>query len=156
MMHLLLATVLALTPAQLGGEVKVYFSKGSGIPGKVVAVTRKAPDHGVARYAIEQLIAGPTKAERRRGLHSELTGRLRGKSDCGADFTLKIAHGTATLRFCRTVWGSGVGGDARALHTIDATLKQFRSVKKVITLDEDGRCLFDQSDRGTSCVTGHE
>ncbi|MEV1246841.1 GerMN domain-containing protein [Nonomuraea sp. NPDC050022] len=156
MMELLMATVLALSPAQLTGEVKVYFSKGDGIPGKVVAVTRKAPDRGVAKFAIEQLIAGPTKAERGRGLRSELTGRLRGPSDCGADFKLKIKDGKATLRFCRTVWGSGVGGDARALHTIAATLKQFKSVKKVITLDKDGRCLFDQSDAGTSCITGHE
>lgn len=156
MMELLMATVLALSPVQMGGEVKVYFSKGDGIPGKVVAVTRKAPDRGLARFAIGQLIAGPTKAERRKGLHSELTGRLRGPSDCGADFKLKIKDGTATLRFCRTVWGSGVGSDARALHTISATLKQFKSVKKVISLNKDGRCLFDESDAGTSCLTGHE
>jgi hypothetical protein len=49
-----------------------------------------------------------------------------------------------------------VGGDARILRTIDATLKQFRTVKKVVTLAKDGRCLFDQSEAGTSCVTGHE
>ncbi|WP_219466523.1 GerMN domain-containing protein [Nonomuraea rhizosphaerae] len=151
-----MATVLALTPAQMGGEVKVYFSKGYGIPGKAVAVTRKAPDRGVARYTIEQLIAGPTKAERAKGLRSELTGRLHGESDCGGDFKLKIERGTATLRFCRMVWGSGVGGDARALHTIETTLKQFRSVKKVISLNQDGRCLFDMTDNGTSCLTGHE
>jgi hypothetical protein len=54
------------------------------------------------------------------------------------------------------VWGNGVGGDARILRTIDATLKQFRTVKKVVTLGKDGRCLFDQTDAGTSCVTGHE
>ncbi|MEU8248191.1 hypothetical protein [Nonomuraea sp. NPDC048916] len=156
MKELLIATVLAVSPPP-AAEVKVYFSKGFDIPGKVVAVTRKAPDRGVARFAVEQLIAGPTRAERRRGLHSELTGRLRGRSDCGgADFTVKIKRGVATLRFCRTVWGNGVGSDARVLHMIDTTLKQFGTVRKVVTLDKDGRCLFDQTDAGTSCLTGHE
>ncbi|MFC5815369.1 GerMN domain-containing protein [Nonomuraea harbinensis] len=160
MKELLLATVLttglALTPAQTTADVQVYFSMGHGVPGKVVPVTRTSPHAGVARFAVEQLIKGPTAAERRRGLHSELTGKLRGRSDCGADFTLKIRKGTATLRFCRTVWGSGVGSDARALRTIEATLKQFATVKKVVTLARDGRCLFDQTDSGRSCVTGHE
>jgi hypothetical protein len=35
-------------------------------------------------------------------------------------------------------------------------LKQFKSVKKVISLNKDGRCLFDETDAGTSCLTGHE
>lgn len=155
MRELLMATVLAISPVQ-AGDVKVYFSKGFDIPGKVVAVKRHAPHSGVARFAIEQLIKGPTKAEKRRGLHSELGPQIRGKSDCGADFQLKIKSGMATLRFCRTVFGLGTGGDARILHTIDRTLRQFPSVKKVITLAKDGRCLFDQTDEGTSCITGHE
>ncbi|NUW41078.1 GerMN domain-containing protein [Nonomuraea rhodomycinica] len=180
MKELLVAAVLALSPAQAAGspaapapdspvqavpaggasgkprEVKVYFSKGHGIPGKVVAVTRKAPDRGVARFAVQQLIAGPTKAERRRGLHSELTGKLRGRSTCGADFTVAIRKGVATLRFCRTVVSDGVGGDARALYTIDRTLKQFAGVRDVISLDKKGRCLFDQSGTGRACLTAHE
>ncbi|MEV4219991.1 GerMN domain-containing protein [Nonomuraea sp. NPDC049725] len=157
MKELLMATVLALSPVQAPGTtVKVYFSTGNGFPGKVVAVKRIAPHSGVARFAVEQLIKGPTAAEHRRGLRSELGKQIRGRSDCGADFSLTIKSGTATLRFCRTVWGNGVGGDARILRTIDATLKQFRSVKKVVTLDKKGRCLFDMSDAGTSCRTGHE
>jgi hypothetical protein len=160
MKALLLAGVLALTPAQTSAaapaEVTVYFSKGYGIPGAVVPVTRTSPHAGVARFAVEQLIKGPTKAERRRGLHSELTGKLRGRSDCGADFRLRIRKGTATLRFCRTVMGAGLGSDARALWTIERTLKQFPSVKRVVTLARDGRCLFDQTDSGRSCITGHE
>ncbi|MFI6293031.1 hypothetical protein ACIBEJ_15690 [Nonomuraea sp. NPDC050790] len=158
MKELLMAVVLAISPAHAGTAqtVKVYFSKGYGIPGKAVAVTRKAPDRGVARFALLELINGPTEAEKRRGLHSELGGQIRGRSDCGADFMLKITSGTATLRFCRTVFGLGVGGDARILHTIDKTLLQFRSVKKVVTLDREGRCLFDTTDAGTSCLTGHE
>jgi hypothetical protein len=159
MKELLMATVLALSPVQASTEVtevKVYFSSGFGIPGKVVPVNRTAPHTGVARFAIEQLIKGPTAAERRRGLHTELRGQLRGRSDCGADFSLKIKKGTATLRFCRTVWGNGVGSDARVLRTIEVTLKQFGTVRRVITLDRKGRCLFDQTDAGTSCRTGHE
>ncbi|MFE3447341.1 GerMN domain-containing protein [Nonomuraea sp. NPDC059194] len=155
------APALATTPAQAfktssGKTVKVYFSADFDVPGKVVAVTRKAPNSAVGTFAIQQLIKGPTKTERKRGLHSELGPQIRGKSDCGADFKLSISKGTATLRFCRTVFGLGVGGDARILHTIDRTLRQFGTVKKVITLDKDGRCLFDQTTNGTSCITGHE
>ncbi|MEU7897063.1 GerMN domain-containing protein [Nonomuraea sp. NPDC049152] len=164
---LVLATALAMAPAlalmpasasaaSSGPTVKVYFSADFDIPGKVVAVTRKAPDSGVATFAVKQLIKGPTKAERKRGLHSELGPQIKGKSNCGADFKLSITKGTATLRFCRTVLGLGIGSDARVLHTIDRTLRQFGTVKKVITLDKDGRCLFDQTDAGTSCITGHE
>ncbi|GAA3313025.1 hypothetical protein [Nonomuraea dietziae] len=68
MKELILATALALTPATATGPtVKVYFSADLGIPGKVVAVSRKAPDSGVAKFAVQQLIKGPTKAERKRG-----------------------------------------------------------------------------------------
>ncbi|MFD2355552.1 hypothetical protein ACFSTC_49200 [Nonomuraea ferruginea] len=130
--------------------------RGTGCPARSCRSPGPPRTPAVARFAVEQLLKGPTAAERRRGLHSELTGKLRGRSDCGADFTLKIRKGTATLRFCRTVWGSGVGSDARALRTIEATLKQFATVKKVVTLARDGRCLFDQTDSGRSCVTGHE
>lgn len=151
-----MAAVLALSPAHAGPTVKVYFSKGYGIPGTVVPVTRTSPHSGVARFAVEQLIKGPTAAERRRGLHAELGSQIRGRSDCGADFRLRISKGTATLRFCRTVYGNGVGGDARILRTIEATLKQFRTVTRVVTLAKDGRCLFDQTDAGTSCLTGRE
>ncbi|MBB6350764.1 GerMN domain-containing protein [Nonomuraea muscovyensis] len=163
MKELLMATVLTLSPAhaagsptQAGTTVKVYFAKGFGIPGKLVPVTRTAPHRGVARFAVEQLIAGPTAKERARGLHSELAGALRGRSTCGADFTVKIAKGTATLRFCRTVMGNGIGSDARVLNMIGTTLKQFATVKKVVALEKNGRCLFDQTDRGTSCLTGRE
>jgi hypothetical protein len=170
MKELLAATVLALSPVQAvstpaesalpparaGGVVKVYFAKGFDIPGTMVPVTRRAPHRGVARFAVEQLIAGPTRAERRRGLHSELTGSLRGKSDCGAAFTIKITKGTARLRFCRTVIGGGTGSDARVLNMIGTTLKQFGTVQKVVVLDKSGRCLFDQTERGTACLTGRE
>ncbi|WP_101783848.1 GerMN domain-containing protein [Nonomuraea indica] len=163
MRELLMATVLALSPApaagsptQAGSTVKVYFAKGFGIPGKLVPVTRKAPHQGVARFAVEQLIAGPTAKERARGLHSELAGALRGRSACGADFTITIRKGTATLRFCRTVMSNGVGADARMLNMIRTTLRQFATVKKVVALDKSGRCLFDQTERGTSCLTGRE
>jgi hypothetical protein len=153
MKELLAATVLVLSAPAQGHEVKVYFSKGLGAPGELAAVTRTAPGPAVARFAIEQLIAGPTKAERRRGLRSELSSQIKGPSDCGADFRLTIAKGTATLRFYRMVVGQGVMGDARILAALQATLKQFGSVKKAVVLDKDGGCLF-AADTANRCRTG--
>ncbi|WP_127939887.1 hypothetical protein [Nonomuraea polychroma] len=60
-----------------------------------------------------------------------------------------VEKGTATLRFCRKVVGHGVMGDARILAAIQATLKQFGSVKKAVVLGKGGSCLFaaDAADR---------
>ncbi|MEU6997084.1 GerMN domain-containing protein [Nonomuraea sp. NPDC046570] len=159
MKEILLAASLFLAPAAPAHNVKVYFvapPPNDGIPAKVVPVSRKAPDSGVAKFALQQLILGPTKAERRKGLTSDLGRRIRGRSDCGADFQLKIKKGVAKVRFCRTVWGTGVGGDATVLHQIETTLRQFPSVRKVISLDKDGRCLFEQTNSGRVCLGGRE
>jgi hypothetical protein len=71
---------------------------------------------------------------------------LKGASSCGgASFTLTIAEGTATVRFCRLVSSAGVGQDARVQSQINATLKEFPSIHHVVVLDNEGHCLFDMS-----------
>jgi hypothetical protein len=54
-------------------------------------------------------------------------------------------QGTATLRFCRTIVSPGIGTDARIQAEINATLKQFSSIKKVVILNKDGHCFGDTS-----------
>jgi hypothetical protein len=110
---------------------------------RVVPVDRTAPSSSVARYSIEQLIAGPTATEQRRGLAPAV--RLRGASNCGSDFTITLRNGTARLQFCRPVMSAGVGEDARAISAINATLKQFPTVNRVVVLTDRGNCLGDQS-----------
>lgn len=128
--------------------VKVYFSKhpeSDDDPTKTFAVNRVSPTSGVGRYALEQLIAGPTAKERDAGYFSDVK-LLDDTSNCdGADFTLIIKNGVATLEFCRTFDAVGTLSDGRANETIKATLLQFPTVKKVIILDKDGHCQFDLS-----------
>jgi hypothetical protein len=81
-----------------------------------------------------------------------------GPSSCAglADFTLTLNKkgtvpetGTATLKFCRATSSPGVGADARVTSQINATLKQFSTIKKVAILTKDNQCFGDMS--GLNC-----
>jgi len=84
---------------------------------------------------------------------------LSGSSNCsaplpvgGPEFTLTLNKkgtvpetGTATLKFCRTINSGGIGADGRVQAEINATLKQFTNIKKVVILTKDGHCFADES-----------
>lgn len=110
---------------------------------RVRAVRRTTTQPAIARFAVEQLITGPTPSERQQGLRSAV--RLTGNSNCGRDFTLSITNGTARLKFCRRVVSNGIGDDARTMTAITSTLQQFSTVDRVIVLDRNGDCLGDES-----------
>jgi len=156
---------LAVTTSQTAADfpIKVFFSK---FPDSidtnfntVFPVNRVAPTTAVGTYAIQMLIAGPTLDERSVGYFSELNSMLSGPSTCsaphpvgGPDFTLtlnkkgsKSENGTATLQFCRTITSSGIGTDARVQAEINATLKQFATIQKVVILTTGGHCFGDES-----------
>jgi spore germination protein GerM len=134
--------------------VKVYFSKhpdSDNLPRMVFAVDRVSPTLGVATYAIGQLIAGPTSAEKAQGYYTPLAGALSGTSTCnGADVKITLnwnrTHsetGTATLQFCRTVPGFGDTGAIVVRNEITSTLMQFPNIKKVVIVYKDGSCFDD-------------
>lgn len=128
--------------------VKIYFSKhpdSDNDPAKVFPVVRQSPDLSVGAFAVAELLKGPTSAETTQGYFT--TARLRtDESNCdGRDFTLVISGGTATLKFCRRFDHLGVVADGQAKSTLDATLKQFNSVQRVVILNRDGNCEFDLS-----------
>lgn len=137
--------------------VKVYFSKSPESENNfqvVYPVERVSPTAGVATFAIQQLIAGPTTAEKQAGYYSELSKALTGPSSCptGSDFTLTLnkkgakgEQGTATLKFCRTLSSAGIGTDARIHTEITTTLQQFPTIKKVVILTSAGHCFGDES-----------
>jgi hypothetical protein len=149
---------LAVRADESGRQILVYFSRRPESDDDLTAVfpvTRAAPDAGVARAAIQALVAGPTPAEADAGYFSELGQMLVGPSSCGGDdFTIRITDGLATLRFCREVSSAGIGQDARAQSAIEATLTQFATVRRVRTLSRDGDCLFDMSGENR-CLTAH-
>ena len=121
-------------------------------PNAVFAVHRTSPTLGVATYAIQQFIAGPTKSEAASGYFTELHGALSGSSNCnGADFKIALnTHGstpqtgTATLQFCRQLSLPGDLSDPRIKAEITRTLTQFSNIKTVI-LTYDGHCFADMS-----------
>ncbi|WP_017305262.1 GerMN domain-containing protein [Spirulina subsalsa] len=126
--------------------VRVYFAKSPESDEDftyVEPVWRKTQSQGVARFAVNQLMVGPTEAEARLGLKSLL--ELSGPSNCGEDFKLAIAQQVADLQFCRQVMLKGLGHDAQLLSTLEATLKQFPTVDQVVIRDRNGNCLADQS-----------
>lgn len=128
--------------------VKVFFSKhpeSDDDPSKVYGLARIAPDLKVGTYAVSELLKGPTEAEQKLGYFR--TARLRSsESNCaGKDFTLIVANGIATLRFCRLFDLIGTISDGQAESEIRATLNQFPTVQKVVILDRNGDCLFNLS-----------
>ncbi|HEU5440306.1 MAG TPA: GerMN domain-containing protein [Ktedonobacterales bacterium] len=136
--------------------VLVYFSRhpdSDNDPTKVFSVQRQSPTLGVATYAINQLIAGPTAAEQAQGLYTPLTESLSGTSNCGsADFKITLDHrgskaetGTATLQFCRTTSLAGDLTGPRIKAEITKTLTQFSNIKQVVILNKDGECFDDLS-----------
>lgn len=149
------------TPASY--PVKVYFSRhpdSDNSPNAVFPVQRVSPTLGVATYAIQQLIAGPTAAERGAGYYTELTAAISGTSNCGgADFMITLDHrgpkpqtGTATLQFCRTVALPGDLSGGRITAEITAILKQFPNNKQVAILTSSGNCFDDLSGRN-ACLS---
>lgn len=126
-------------------QVKVFFptSESNDDFTEVQPVTRTTDNLGVARFAINQLIAGPTNSEQQKGLTDVLD--LAGESTCGQDFRITINRGVALLRFCRDVPTAGVGDDARIKTAINKTLKQFSTVNQVVILNKNGNCFKDAS-----------
>lgn len=137
-------------PAIGGSTVQVYFSRRPGSessPSSVYPVSRVAADRAVATAALAALVEGPNAAERAAGYYSELGGALTGPSTCsGRDFGIAIADGTATVRFCRAVASAGGARDARIQSQIEATLRQFSTIRTVRLLANDGGCLFGRSE----------
>ncbi|MGZ3667702.1 MAG: GerMN domain-containing protein [Ktedonobacterales bacterium] len=152
------ATTAAATVTSTPGGylVKVYFSRHPDTdnnPAAVFPVDRTAPNLQVATYAIQQLIAGPTASETAAHYFTPLPSSLTGSSNCGGpDFQITLdmkgttpEAGTATLRFCRPTQLAGdlTGGIIKA--EINATLKQFSTIHKVVILNSSGSCFDDLS-----------
>jgi hypothetical protein len=130
--------------------VSVFFSKSPESDADfslVLPVSRVSPTSGVARFALNQLIAGPSPDERAAGYFSELGSMLQGDSWCDGDFWLSLVDGVLTVQFCRVVASAGVGQDARARSQLEATLRQFSTIRDVRLLTREGDCLFDMSGR---------
>lgn len=127
-------------------KVKVFFPKNpqsNNNVSYVEPVVRTTRTQNLPRFAVEQIIAGPTRAERQKGWVPAI--QLKGSSNCGSDFKLSMSKGVARLQLCRIMPSAGIGDDARATSSLTATLKQFTNVKSVIILDKDGNCFGDMS-----------
>lgn len=127
-------------------QVKVFFPKNPETAKdftEVEPVLRTTESKSVARFAIEQLVAGPRPPEQQKGLVKAI--KLRGNSNCGSDFTISINKKVAQLKFCKDVVSAGIGDDVRTKSSIEATLKQFSTVKEVVLLNKQGKCLADLS-----------
>ncbi len=145
----------AATNAPSGNPVVVYFSKhpdSDSNVNAVFAVNRVSPDLGVAKFSLQQLIAGPTAAEAGAGFYTDLTTSLTGASTCGgADFQLYPDHkgttvsapGTMTIKFCRATQLAGDLTGSRIVAEMNKTMLQFSNIHQVVILTKDGGCFND-------------
>lgn len=148
-------TAAAASNTPSGHPVKVYFSKhpdSDNNVNAVFAVNRVSPDLGVAKFSLQQLIAGPTASEKAAGFYTELTTSLTGASNCGgADFQLYPDHkgttvsspGTMTVKFCRATQLAGDLTGSRIAAEIDKTMLQFSNIHQVVILNSSGNCFND-------------
>lgn len=105
------------------------FTYASGHQPYVRAVRRPAIPPAVANGALQRLFAGPTQAEKRRGLAVVLSGASGFRN-------LSIRHGIARVRL---TGGCSSGGSTFTIaDEIIPTLKQFRSVRAVKIYDPSG------------------
>ncbi len=137
-------------------QIQVFLPKPSAdnqTLGYVEPVTRTTSRVDVAEFAIEQIVQGPTSAEKEEGFADLID--FRGESTCGENFTVDISNGIAQLKFCRTVYTAGLGEDAGIQKAVTNTLKQFNSVDQVVILDKNGDCFKDMSGRN-ACLNSIE
>jgi hypothetical protein len=119
-------------------KIKVYFNNNKMDPefscNKVFAVERQVPKtEAVARAALEELLKGPTQAEKDQSYFTSINSGVKIQS-------LKIENGTAYVDFDSQLEYQ-VGGSCKvsAIRAeITETLKQFSTVKNVI-ISIDGR-----------------
>jgi hypothetical protein len=113
--------------------VTIFFHRGRDAdPAKVVAVRRTVPRTSkVGTASLKQLLAGPTKAERRSGYWSFFSPATAGKLQ-----SLRISDGVARADFrdLRTIIpnASSSSGSTALLAELDHTLKQFRTVRTTV------------------------
>lgn len=178
---LLLAACGVTTPSGPGANatptatppttVKVYFAKHPDTdnnPTVVFAaqrVTTATNTQDQATFALDEMLKGPTAAERAQNLYSPFDGKLALQSVCPGpfrNFDLTLNHkgatiedGTATLQFCRRVDIAGDLEGPRMAAMISSTLLQFPEIKKVVILDYHGNC-FDDLRGENACLNGQQ
>lgn len=159
------------TPTATAGTtaVKVYFTRhpeSDSNPTAVFALTRNTnatTTQGQATDALEEMLKGPTQAERAQGYYSPFDGQLALQSTCQGpfrDFDLTLNHrgpkveaGTATFQFCRRVDIPGDLAGPRMTAMITSTLTQFPAIKQVVVLNNQGNC-FDDLQGQNACLAG--
>ncbi|MGZ6388686.1 MAG: GerMN domain-containing protein [Ktedonobacterales bacterium] len=157
------------TPTATSAAVKVYFTKhpdSDSNPLAVFALTRTTTTTGTqdqATFALEEMLKGPTQAERAQGYYNPFDGQLALQSFCAGpfrNFDLTFDHrgsrfeqGTATFQFCRRVDIPGELAGPRMSAMVTSTLTQFPAIKKVVILNYQGNC-FDDLQGQNACLAG--
>lgn len=144
---------LSTTPAtSTKVSVSIYlFSKTKfdqeGNTNYTQAVTRETSRKDLAAFSIEEIIKGPTTSEQTSSNLKPTFGQNNfaqfvTASNCnGKDFTISIVEGDATLKFCRGTTLSGDSSGYVISQQVNATLKQFSTIKRVRILNVDKKCF---------------
>lgn len=151
--------------------IKVYFARHpetDNNPTTVFAVTRSTSmttTQTQATFALDEMLKGPTTAERAQNYYSPFDGQLGLQSVCPGAFRsydLALDHrgsaaetGTATVQFCRRVDIPGDLAGPRMTAMIQATLLQFPQIKQVVILNYQGDC-FDDLQGANACLNGQQ
>lgn len=144
----------------IGEEVlaDIYFPKdrtSSSEPTELFPLQRRVSAQDKVAGIIGSYIVGITATELEQGYYLpsgdfEITNYqrldLRGESNCeGKDFTVSTENSIVTVKFCKALMQSGVLADARVKSAMERSIKEATETEKVIFLNRDGDCMFDES-----------
>ena len=157
------------TASPTNSTVQVYFAKHPDTDNNptadfaVTRITTATTMQDRATFALEEMLKGPTQAERSQGYYSPFDGQLALQSVCPGpfrDFDLTFDHrgttpeqGTVTFQFCRRVDIPGDLDGPRMSAMTTSTLMQFAPVKHVVILNYMGAC-FDDMQGTNACLNG--
>ncbi|MGH2690477.1 MAG: GerMN domain-containing protein [Actinomycetota bacterium] len=116
-----------------------------------VAVPRVVPKtKAVLRSALEELLKGPTEAERNAGLTSSFSGET-------ADFLTRVSvtDGVATIDFSKRLGAmsniSTSSASQMLLLSVDLTVKRFKGIDRAIYRLEGDRGAWCEITQGAGC-----
>ena len=152
----LLIMLFFVAPASYGQSqqtmtIKLFFPNTrldrSDCAVKVFPVTRKIPKTAaVAKAALEQLFAGPTRQEKSRGFYSDFSGETKSLL-ISVNVVNKDAYvNLRDLMSARTTLGNFTAscGGSNFFGQVENTLKQFSSIKKVfVAIESDPAHFYD-------------
>jgi hypothetical protein len=125
--------------------LQVFYSKdpaSTTIPKTTFGLARTTSRTDIEMFALENLMSGPSQAERTLGYYTPINMWGTGGPSCNMqNFTLTITNKKADVKMCVSLVLTVPGADQRIKYTLNDTLLQFPTITSVGLKDMSGNCV---------------